>query len=257
MTETGQELIPAEEQNGLLPALPEKQTDAIMVMIQSAALNPEAVQVMEKLWEMQKESQDRDAKAAYAKARARAQKKMPASIAANQENKHTHSTYSDLTAVNTLVVPIYSAAGFSLSFNTGVSELQDHIRIIAELMHEQGHSQTFGFDLPIDNVGTEGKPTKTLIHGKASTITYGQRYLTCLIWNIATGHDNDGNVGGPKSALPPYPDENFNANFQKWKELIENGERKVGDIMTLIESKGKLTDDQKTKLRAIKPRNQQ
>lgn len=37
---------------------------------------------------------------------------------------------------------------------------------------------------------------KTLIHGVASTHTYGERLLTCKIWKIRLGEfDNDGNQG--------------------------------------------------------------
>ncbi len=255
MSTENQELIET-DQNSNLPALPEKQTEALMQMIQGAVMHPEIDPgVIERLWEMQKESQDRDAKAAYAKAKARAQKKMPTSISGNAYNEQTKSTYSNLTAVNTKVVPIYSAAGFSISFNTAPSEQDNHVKILGELLHEQGHSEMYEFDLPFDLAGIAGTVNKTPIHAKASTIKYGQRYLVCMIWNIATGDDNDGNDSQPPKKDEVWEDENFDNNFPKWKELIEKGERTVGDIMNMIATKGKLTDDQKTKLRAIKPRN--
>lgn len=33
----------------------------------------------------------------------------------------------------------------------------------------------------------------TKIHGKASSVSYGRRYLMCMMFNIPTGDDNDGN----------------------------------------------------------------
>ena len=181
---------------------------------------------------------------------------MPTSIAVNQTNAHTHSRYADLHAVNSKVVPVYAKHGFSIAFNTESSKIGNSITIIGELEHKAGHSKLYRLDdWPIDDAGLQGGANKTKIQGMKSTLTYAQRILTCLIWNVASGGDTDGNATTSKPQAEPYPDESFEKNFPKWKELIENGERKVGDIMTLIESKGKLTDGQKEKLRAIKPRN--
>jgi len=61
-------------------------------------------------------------------------------------------------------------------------------------MHKSGHTKYNEVDWPVDNKGMAGKTNKTEIHGIASTNSYAQRYLTCMIFNIAIGdHDNDGN----------------------------------------------------------------
>lgn len=182
------------------PMLPVKQTEALMVMIQGVTSSPnmteETIKIIDRLWEMQKESQDRDAKVAYAEAKARAQKNMPGAVGANRENDHTHSTYSDLAAVNE-IVPIYSAEGFSLDFKTRKSENAGDLTLVGTLLHEGGHSEEFPMDLPLDDKGSGGTTNKTQIQARASTYQYCQRILTCQIWNIATDHDRDGNGKHP------------------------------------------------------------
>lgn len=187
------ELVSLNDKN--LPALPASQSKALMQMIQGAVANPEMkTDVIEKLWEMQKESDDRDAKAAYAKAKAAAQKEMPTSVAANQTNDHTHSRYADLDAVTAAVVPIYSKHGFSMAFDTIPSTIDNCLTIICELEHKLGYSKKYRLnDWPIDATGLQGTSNKTRIQGLKSTLSYAQRTLTCLIWNLATGSDNDGN----------------------------------------------------------------
>jgi len=46
----------------------------------------------------------------------------------------------------------------------------------------------------LDGVGIKGNANMTAIHGKASSAMYGRRYLLCLIFNIPTGDDVDGNA---------------------------------------------------------------
>lgn len=190
--ELGSELIPAADN---LPALPANQSKALMMMIQGAALNPDInIDVISKLWELQKESDDRDAKAAFAKAKAAAQKEMPTSVGANRDNTHTTSRYADLDAVTKVVVPIYAKHGFSMAFDTEPSKIDNCLTIICELEHKLGHSKKYRLnDWPIDDAGLKGGSNKTRIQGMKSTLTYAQRIITCLVWNIATGNDNDGN----------------------------------------------------------------
>lgn len=247
------------------PMLPVKQTEALMVMIQGVTSSPnmteETIKIIDRLWEMQKESQDRDAKVAYAEAKARAQKNMPPSVGSNRDNEHTGGTYADLAAVNTDVVPVYAAEGFSLDFKTCKSDIAGELRLIGTLIHEGGHSEEFPIDLPLDDKGSGGNTNKTQIQGRASTYQYCQRYLVCQIWNVATGHDRDGN--GPAQAQQhqsgsrtpekgSFKEDEFESNFPEWKSLIESGDRSIGDILNLASARGKLTSDQVSRIRGIK-----
>ena len=174
------------ETHETLPAITQ-----IIQMIERVALSPNAdIEKLERVMALQERMLDRDQEAEYNRSMVGAQRDMPI-IAAKSANKQTHSLYAKLDAINKGIVPVYTAHGFAVSFDTEDSPLEDHIRIVAYVAHSGGHSKTYRHDLPIDNKGMEGKANKTLMHGRASTVSYGQRYLLCMIFNVSTGDDKD------------------------------------------------------------------
>lgn len=50
------------------------------------------------------------------------------------------------------------------------------------------------------------------------------------------------------AALEHYPEDQFNANFNTWQAAIEAGKRTPAQIITMIESKAALTEEQKQKI---------
>jgi hypothetical protein len=168
----------------------------LAVALQQAMMLPDqGVERLQKLWEMQKDMQDRDAARAYADAMKACQKEMPA-IQKRGKNKQTNSRYALLEDINRLITPIYTRHGFSLSFGTDRSELTDHVGIVCDVMHDGGYSKTYTYDAPIDNVGIKGEKNKTTTHGRGSAISYGRRYLVMMIFNLTIGDDDDGNAAG-------------------------------------------------------------
>ena len=51
------------------------------------------------------------------------------------------------------------------------------IRFVLILRHTSGHEERHRLDAPVDNVGPKGSPTKTALHGMASSYTYCERHL--------------------------------------------------------------------------------
>jgi hypothetical protein len=51
---------------------------------------------------------------------------------------------------------------------------------------------------------------------------------------------------------PDYPAADFEKNLSAWQKAIEAGRRSADDIVAMAETKGRLTDDQKARIRAIK-----
>ena len=51
-------------------------------------------------------------------------------------------------------------------------------------------------DAAIDNIGPKGAPTKTKLHGGASSSTFVGRHLKCNVFNVQLVKDDDGNAGG-------------------------------------------------------------
>ncbi|WP_020409857.1 RecT family recombinase [Hahella ganghwensis] len=48
-----------------------------------------------------------------------------------------------------------------------------------------------------------------------------------------------------------YPDEQFQANFPKWRDAIEAGKKTPEQIISTVETKGKLTEDQKHQIWSV------
>ena len=136
-----------------------------------------------------------EARKAYAADMVKCQKAMPA-IVAEDENTNTSSFYAKLGRITKAITPVYTKNGFSISFGEGVAKLEGDIRITARVLHQLGHFEDFFYDLPPDKAGLRDAVNKTDIHAKGSTTTYGQRYLTKMIFNVAIigWEDDDGNA---------------------------------------------------------------
>lgn len=176
----------------------------LMQALAIAAADPrmELVKV-QGLWAMHKEMMDRAAEGAFIDAMARAQAKIEP-IVKNRKNDHTKSMYATLGAINDAITPIYSAEGLAVSFDTFSTErdkdlpplMQGWIRVITIVSHRGGHSRKYHLDGPLDDAGKDGTKNKTGIQAMGSTVSYLRRYLVCMIFNVATADDNDGNGGG-------------------------------------------------------------
>src|SRR5688500_12111734 len=190
---------------------PVSQATALIQVIERAASNPDIdVEKMERLLAMQERIMTQNAKMAFNEAMRLAQTEMP-KIKRNKENKETHSKYADLEAVTDAAVPIYTKHGFSLSYGTSDCPIPGHYRVTALCAHVEGFERNYQADVPIDNTGPKGTQNKTMTHGFGSTMSYGRRYMICLIFNITLANeDNDGNGGGRQAAQAP-------AGYEDWK----------------------------------------
>lgn len=179
-----------------LPMLPSNATSLLQAITQASA-NPDVnIEKMERLFAMHKELVAKEAEAAFNAAMARAQAKIEP-VANNASNSQTNSRYAKLAQINRDITPIITAEGLSISFDAGEAPagLQ---RIVAIVSHSAGHSRSYHLDLPMDDVGAKGTVNKTKVHATGSTNSYGRRYLVCMIFNVTTEDDDDGNKGGGK-----------------------------------------------------------
>lgn len=147
---------------------------------------------MERLFKMHQAMLAQQAETAFNTAMARAQEKI-LPVANNATNDHTKSRYAKLAAINRAITPLYTAEGISISFDNADSPKPDHYRIIALVSHSGGHTRQYHIDLALDKVGLQGNANKTAVQATGSTNSYARRYLMCLIFNISTEDDNDGN----------------------------------------------------------------
>jgi len=172
--------------------------NSMMTIIERVCMNPEAdISKLEKMIDLQERILDKNSVQAFASSMSKCQGEMP-SVAKQSFNGQTKSNFAKFEHILEDCKPVYARHGFAISFGTEKSEIEKHIRITAEIFHSEGHSKNYFVDLPIDNAGMTGKVNKTLMHGTASTFTYGKRYLFCMIFNIALkDSDNDGNAPPP------------------------------------------------------------
>ncbi len=118
-------------------------------------------------------------------------------IATDAANPRTGSNYASYAALDRALRPIYTAAGFALSFDTGDAPAADSVRVLCHVSHRAGHVRVYRADLPADGKGAKGGGAMSRTHAVGSALTYGMRYLLKMIFNVAIGEDDDdGNEAG-------------------------------------------------------------
>ena len=184
----------------------EPQSGSFIATVERLASNPTIdIRIIELLMNEREKDLNRSAKQEYNAAMVHAQNKMP-SVLKNQYNEQTQSRYADLPAILRVITPVYTEEGFAISFHEGFPTADkpikdNHIRMIADIMHEGGHTERMEADIPLDSAGIKGSVNKTGTHATGSSFSYGRRYMTCMIFNLGTGDDDDGNAAGAMETI--------------------------------------------------------
>lgn len=176
---------------------------SLMSVIAKAASDPNMdVEKMERLMALFERIKAKEAAENYNVAMASVQAAIPA-VYRDAQNSSTNSRYVRLESLHAAIVPVATQHGFSLSFGTADCPIAGHYRITCKVSN-RGHSESHQLDLPSDNLGPKGLPNKTLVHGIGSSMSYGRRYLTLLIFNVPlTNEDDDANRAGRKAQPGP------------------------------------------------------
>jgi hypothetical protein len=188
----------------------------LVSMISAVVARPDVdVGKIADLLAMQRIAEADASKRAFMAAFNAAQKAM-APIVRNAPNSQTRSKYATHDTLDKALRPIYTEHGFSISFNTADSPLEQHVRVICYLQHEDGHEKLYQTDIPCDGKGAKGNDVMTKTHAVGSAMTYGKRYLLALAWNIAlVDTDDDGNGAAGKA-----PDANEPISKAQLDELL-------------------------------------
>lgn len=188
--------------------LPQTAQSQALAMIDRAARDPGVdVAKLRELFDLRKQVAAEEARDAFDAAMNEAQSEMRA-IAADANNKQTSSKYASYLALDRAMRPIYTKHGFALSFNTADGAPENHVRVVCDVTRA-GHSKRYQADMPADGKGAKGGDVMTKTHAVGAAMTYGQRYLLKMIFNIAVGEDVDGN--GPSGPV----------NEKQLQELID------------------------------------
>lgn len=174
-----------------------QQPDAMLAMIDKVCSDPNFdITKMEKLIEMRNAELGRVAEIDFNRAFSEMQPKLPRVISTHK-NDQTNSSYSKIEDINSTVLPVISQYGFGVSFKV-LSQDKEGVRVQAILRHTGGHKESTDLFMPYDKCGIKGTVNKTDIHATGSTITYAKRYAMCMLLDISTGSDNDGNNSNPQ-----------------------------------------------------------
>ena len=174
---------------------------SLLAVIETAARDKTVdMDKMERLLQMHERICAKQAEQEFNEAMREVQSHIPR-ILRDATNPSTNSKYTRLESLLKVVVPIYTESGFSISFGTDTSPLPSHYRITAQISHKGGHSRPAQCDIPVDDKGMKGMQNKTATHGFGSTMSYGRRYLTLLIFNIALVNEDDDSKGQQKPSV--------------------------------------------------------
>ena len=188
---------PAKVVNAQITAMTDSST--LLSVISRAATDPAVdMDKMERLFKMHESIVARNAEQAFNAAMSDAQSKM-GRISTDAENPQTRSRYASYAALDKALRPIYTEAGFALSFGTEEGAPADWARVVCHVSHKGGHSRKHHIDMPADGKGAKGGDVMTKTHATGAAMSYGMRYLLKLIFNVAIGEDDDD--GNESSAL--------------------------------------------------------
>lgn len=202
---------------------PERTGNQIMPLIAQAVRDGAPMDMIRELRQMMKEEAQEQAEAEFNKAMRAAQEEM-GPVAANQNNTQTRSKYADYYALDKALRPIYTRHGFSVSFNQGDDAPDGHIKVVAYVSHEAGHTRTYRADMPADGKGAKGGDVMTKTHAAGAAMSYGMRYLLKMIFNVAVGEDDrDGNAPSePVEKITPEQRDQIIALISEARTTTEN-----------------------------------
>ena len=183
-------------------AAPQSEQAAVLSLIGDMAKNPEIpierlkelMGMKERLDDRAREEKAREAQQAYYRAMAICQAELKV-VKRNKKNTQTGSNYADLAALARQADPIIHRHGFTFSTRP-LGKVDGEERIGWTIAHSGGHIESGEAQLAVDNKGPNGSVNKTALHGFGSTMSYGRRYLKLMLFDIATGDDDDGNAAG-------------------------------------------------------------
>jgi hypothetical protein len=189
--------------DAMQPMAPMSESSALIHIIERAARDPSVdLDKLERLIAMRERVEEREASRSFDLAMSQCQAKMRP-VAADANNPQTKSKYASYCALDSVLRPIYTDAGFALSFDTGEGAPDQCVRVVCRVS-QGGHGRNYHIDMPADGKGAKGGDVMTRTHATGSAVTYGRRYLLQMIYNISIGGgDDDGNAAGASEYISP------------------------------------------------------
>jgi hypothetical protein len=175
-------------------------------------------------------AQAREAEQAFARALIQMQRRLPVLDELGEvtdESGAVKSTYASWEDTVETIRPILFRHGFALSFKPGLSPRGEPV-VVGVLRHEAGHKEEAELVLPADASGG-----KNPVQAVGSSLSYGQRYVTKLLLNLASRKldDDDGQMAGSvqaeRDAVVEINGLEIEDDFPAWKRA---NRRRLGDL---------------------------
>lgn len=178
-----------------------------MDLLQMAVSQKSDIDTVERLARLATDFMERQARTEFFVSLHEAQAEMKR-IGVDALNPQTRSKYATYSKLDGAIRPIYTKHGFSVSFNTAAAPKDDSIMVRAYVTHRGGFMLEYEVPMPADGKGAKGGDVMTKTHATGSAISYGQRYLLKMIFNVAVGEtDDDGNGAEGKHMDSSHADE--------------------------------------------------
>lgn len=175
------------------------------------------VDKLERLMAMHERMLAQQAKAAFYADFAQMQARLPTVQERGRTNNGAYATHEDIVEA---VRPVLQEFGFILTFRTTYPDPAT-VKVVGVLAHRAGHAEETEFVAKPDNSGN-----KNAIQALGSAQSYGQRYTTRALLNIASREDDDdGRKAGGKPPVPT-PD-GFDDWWSDLTAAADNGTRVI------------------------------
>jgi len=157
----------------------------VLTLLDKAMSNPDMnVDTLEKMMDLQERMMAKDAQMSFNSAMSRLQKVLPIISKTAKTNNAKYAKHEDIEAQ---IKPLYTAEGFSVDYTSHTKE-NGRIVFYGMLSHEDGHTKTAEFETSPDTSGS-----KNATQAIASAMTYAQRYLLKMLFNLVfLNEDDDG-----------------------------------------------------------------
>lgn len=180
------------------PMQPRSVLELCLMAARDPLIPPERLQAF---LDMADQQERKEAETLFDHAMLAAQAEMPP-VARQSYNTHTKSWWAKIEAIAAKIDPVAKKHGFTLKYGVGEQRIEDHYHIYVDvtwtgtLANGKPASFTKRYDADIgrDDKGPKGEGTKSLAQGAGSSITYGRRFLKCMVFDVQIlGLDRDGN----------------------------------------------------------------
>lgn len=191
---------------------PTQQPRSVLELCMMAAKDPTIpVDRLQAFLDMAEHEERKEAETLFDHAMLAAQAEMPP-IPRGSYNQHTKSWWAKLESISAKIDPIAKKHGFTLKHGMADERVPNHYHLYVDVTwtgslasgKRASFTKRYDADIGHDDKGPKGEGTKSLAQGSGSSITYGRRFLKCMVFDVQIlGADKDGNPVGvdPEAGL--------------------------------------------------------